>query len=93
MKTLLASAAVAVIAVAGLAAHSHAQSRAEWQPSCKTLGCIEPDAGLRAPEGAELTIEQCNAATGVHGRYSYERKTEGWVLVGSREALQEKCEG
>ena len=92
MKTLLASAAVALVAVSGLAAHAYAQFRADWQPSCKALGCIEPDAGLRAPEGAELTIEQCNADKGIYSRYRYERRAEGWALVGSLEAVRPNCE-
>lgn len=93
MKTLIASAAVALIAVAGWAAHSHAQARAEWQPSCQDLGCIEPDAGLHAPDGAQLTIEQCNAAEGIFSRYRYERRAGDWVLVGRMESVQLDCEG
>ena len=92
MKTLVTSAAVALIAASGWVALSHAQARADWQPSCRTLGCIEPDAGLRAPEGAELTIEQCNAAKGTYSRYRYVRKGEGWELVASMESARRDCE-
>ena len=93
MKAMLASTAVALIAASGWAAHSHAQSRAYWQPSCRTLGCIEPEAGLRAPMGAELTIEQCNPEKGIYGRYRYERKADGWALVGSLESVRPGCKG
>lgn len=92
MKTLVASAVVAMIAVSGWAAHSHTLSRAEWQPSCRDLGCIEPDAALRAPEGAELTIEQCNSAKGIYSRFRYVRKAEGWALIGSIESMRPGCE-
>lgn len=92
MKTLVASAAVALIAVAGWAAHSHAQARAEWQPGCRDLGCIEPDAGLRAPVGAQLSFEQCDAAKGTFSRYRYERQADGWALIGRMESAQLDCE-
>lgn len=93
MKTVITSAAVALIAAAGWAAHSHAQARADWQPTCRSLGCIEPDAGLHAPEGAQLSFERCDAAKGTFSRYRYERQAEGWALVERRESAQLDCEG
>ena len=43
MKTLLASAAVALVAVSGLAAHAYAQSRAEGSALMASLESVRPN--------------------------------------------------
>jgi len=58
---------------------------------CRTLGCIEPDAGIEAPMGARLEFSKCHYRNSAIDTYKYVRVESGWSLVFYESALSEKC--
>jgi hypothetical protein len=90
MRSALTTAIFACL-LAGCATHqaSNVSAAEQSAPRCGVVGCTEPAADLRAPDGATLGFETCT--DGAKRSYAYERSREKWVLTAYSMAVVSAC--
>ena len=88
MKLVIA--AICLVSVSAGCASGAKQSETR-PPRCTTLGCIEADAALLAPPGAELRLAECE--DGRKNSYHYKKAELGWSLVRYSTERSAECAG